>query len=49
MFDVLTDIEKYKGIPPYASEHYGVYQPFLGWQSQLTKKCIQGQVSAGER
>jgi hypothetical protein len=41
MFDLLKNIEKYKGIPPYASELYGVYQPLLGWQSSLTKKWVQ--------
>ncbi|WP_051378716.1 hypothetical protein [Derxia gummosa] len=41
MFDLLKDIGKYQGIPPYASEHYGVYQPLLGWQSSLTRKWIQ--------
>jgi hypothetical protein len=41
MFDLFKDIEKYKGIPPYASEHYGVYQPLLGWQSKLTKNWIK--------
>jgi hypothetical protein len=41
MFDLFKDIDKYKGIPPYASEHYGVYQPLLGWQSSLTKKWLQ--------
>ena len=41
MFDLFKDIEKYKGIPPYASEHYGVYQPLLGWESKLTKNWIQ--------
>src|SRR3982750_4594075 len=41
MFNLLKDIETYKGIPPYASEHYGVYQPLLGWQSQLTKRWLQ--------
>lgn len=41
MFDLLKDIDKYKGMPPYASELYGVYQPLLGWQSSLTKKWIQ--------
>ena len=41
MFDLFKDIEKYKGIPPYASELYGVYQALLGWQSLLTKKWIQ--------
>ncbi len=41
MFDLTKDVDKYRGIPPYASELYGVYQPLLGWQSQLTKKWIQ--------
>src|SRR6266516_4367134 len=41
MFDLFKDIDKYKGIPPYASEHFGVYQPLLGWQSSLTKKWLQ--------
>ena len=41
MFDLFKDIDKYKGITPYASEHYGVYQALLGWQSKLTKSWIQ--------
>ncbi len=41
MFDLFKDIDRYKGITPYASEHYGVYQPLLGWESRLTKKWIQ--------
>lgn len=41
MFDLKKDIETYQGITPYASEHYGVYQPILGWESRLTKKWIQ--------
>ena len=41
MFDLFKDIDRYRGIPPYASEHYGVYQPLLGWESNLTKKWIQ--------
>lgn len=41
MFDLTKDIDKYAGIPPYASELYGVYQPLLGWQSNMTKKWIQ--------
>ncbi|WP_432244849.1 hypothetical protein ACRB8A_13305 [Arthrobacter sp. G.S.26] len=41
MFDLFKDLDTYKGIPPYASEHYGVYQPLLGWESRLTKKWIQ--------
>ncbi len=41
MFDIHKDIDQYRGIPPYASEHYGVYQPLLGWKSQLTKNWIR--------
>jgi hypothetical protein len=41
VFDLMKDIDKYKGKSPYASELYGVYQPLLGWQSRLTKKWIQ--------
>ena len=37
MFDLLKDLERYQGIPLYASEHDGVYQPLLGWQSTLTR------------
>ena len=40
IFDLFKDIETYKGITPYASEHYGVYQPLLGWQSRLTKSWL---------
>jgi len=40
MFDLTKDVDKCKGVPPYASEHFGVYQPLLGWQSQLTKKWL---------
>ncbi len=41
MFDLYKDVDKYTGIPPYASEYYGVYQPLLGWESALTKSWIQ--------
>jgi hypothetical protein len=40
MFKLDKDLEQYQGIPPYASEHYGVYQPLLGWNSQLTKNWV---------
>jgi hypothetical protein len=30
MFDIRKAIGKYQGIPPYASELYGMYQPLLG-------------------
>ncbi|MFN8395578.1 MAG: peptidoglycan-binding protein [Bacteroidia bacterium] len=29
----LSDLRKYKGTLPYASEMFGVYQPLLGWKS----------------
>ncbi|GAB3931736.1 hypothetical protein [Larkinella terrae] len=41
MFDLNKDIDKYKGIPPYASEHYGVYQPLLGWTSKLSTQWVR--------
>lgn len=41
MFDLHKDLDRYGGIPPYASEYYGVYQPLLGWQSRLSKKWLQ--------
>ncbi|HVQ60332.1 MAG TPA: hypothetical protein VMS60_15640 [Solirubrobacterales bacterium] len=41
MFDLSKDLDSYKGIPPYASELYGVYQPLLGWQSALTKEWVR--------
>jgi hypothetical protein len=41
MFDLSKDINAYQGIPPYASELSGVYQPLLGWQSALTKQWIR--------
>src|SRR5437879_2979409 len=40
MFDLTKDIEKYKGIPPYASELYGIHQALLGWRSTLTKDWL---------
>lgn len=41
MFDLSKDVASYTGIPPYASELYGVYQPLLGWQSALTKAWVR--------
>ena len=40
MFDLSKDLDRYKGVTPYASEHYGVYKPLLGWRSALTKKWL---------
>ncbi len=41
MFDLSKDEDKHRGIPPYANEHYGVHQLFLGWQSNLTMRCLR--------
>ncbi|SDC92333.1 hypothetical protein SAMN05660690_2947 [Geodermatophilus telluris] len=41
MFDLFKDLDTYRGIPPYASEHYGVYQPLLGWRSNLTTQWVR--------
>jgi hypothetical protein len=41
MFDLFKDIDTYRGVTPYASEHYGVYQPLLGWDSRLSKRWVQ--------
>lgn len=30
----LTDLAAYKGVLPYASELFGVYQPLIGWKSK---------------
>lgn len=40
MFDLSKDLDRYKGVTPYASEHYGVYKPLLGWRSLLTRKWL---------
>lgn len=40
MFDLKKDVDKYKGVPPYASELYGIHQSLLGWRSQLTKDWL---------
>ena len=37
----ISDLTKYKGILPYASELFGVYQPLLGWKSARKTKRIQ--------
>ena len=41
MFDLFKDLDTYRGIPPYASEHFGVYQPILGWRSHLTAQWVR--------
>jgi hypothetical protein len=42
MFDLFKDLDRYSGVPPYASEQYGIYQPtHLGWRSNLTLGWVQ--------
>ncbi|HKT83160.1 MAG TPA: hypothetical protein VJQ84_04915, partial [Solirubrobacterales bacterium] len=36
----LSDLTDYKGILPYASEVFGVYQPLLGWKSARIQRRI---------
>jgi hypothetical protein len=36
----LTDFTKYKGVLPYDSELFGVYQPLLGWKSSRQSRRI---------
>src|SRR5689334_3362123 len=40
MFNLKKDIDKYQGIPPYASELYGIHQALLGWRSKMTKEWL---------
>ncbi len=35
-----SDLHKFEGVSPYASELYGIYQPLLGWKSQLAARRI---------
>ena len=41
MINLEKELERYVHTPPYASEHYGIYQPLLGWTSRLTKDWIR--------
>jgi hypothetical protein len=34
----MKSFDDYKGIEPYASELFGIYQPLLGWRSQIIAK-----------
>ena len=36
----LEDLTAYKGVLPYASELFGVYQPLIGWKSKRTENWI---------
>lgn len=35
----MKSFDDYKGIPPYASQLFGIYQPLLGWKSRISR-CI---------
>ncbi|MCP1166805.1 hypothetical protein NKS31_28100 [Bacillus sp. 1813sda1] len=41
MYNLHKNIGAFSGIPPYASEKYGIVRSLLGWESQLTKQWIQ--------
>ncbi|PEI83410.1 hypothetical protein [Bacillus toyonensis] len=41
MYNLHKNIELFKGVPPYASEMYGIFRPLLGWESKSTKQWIQ--------
>ena len=34
----MKSFDDYKGILPYASELFGIYQPLLGWKSRIIRK-----------
>ena len=36
----LSDLTSYKGILPYDSELFGIYQPLLGWKSNRMRRRI---------
>ena len=44
----ISDLTKYKGILPYASELFGVYQPLLGWKSARKTKRIQAALNSAK-
>jgi hypothetical protein len=37
----LSDLTTYKGVLPYASEIFGIYQPLLGWKSARNHRRVQ--------
>jgi hypothetical protein len=42
----LSDLTGYKGVLPYASEIFGIYQPLLGWKSARAHRRIEVGTSA---
>ncbi len=44
----ISDLTKYKGVLPYASELFGVYQPLIGWKSARKAKRIQAALNTAK-
>src|SRR5260370_17749735 len=42
----MADLDKFKGILPYASELLGTYQPIIGWESQSGRRRLGREMSA---
>jgi hypothetical protein len=40
----MKDLSAYTGTLPYASELFGIYQPLLGWKSQIVTRRINRSV-----
>ena len=38
---MLIDFEKFSGRFPYASDLFGVFQPLLGWTSNMTNRWFE--------
>jgi len=38
----MKSFDEHKGMLPYASELFGVYQPLLGWKSRITQQRYEG-------
>jgi len=39
------NVEAFTGRPAYASELFGVYQPLLGWKSQIIHRRLEDSLS----
>ena len=40
------DLELFRGLTPYATELFGIYQPLLGWKSKRKRHWVNKQQSA---
>ena len=46
----MQSFDQYKGMLPYASEIFGIYQPLLGWKSRITlQRFERGRAQFHER